>query len=83
MKVRVRLFAVYREALGRSEVDVDVPDDTTVSQIFDRLFSGEIAERLPRRTTLFAVNQEYQPADTKLREGDEVTFIPPVAGGAR
>ena len=28
-----------------------------------------------------AVNEEYMPAETRLEEGDEVAFIPPVSGG--
>ena len=28
-----------------------------------------------------AVNREYVGADTVLRDGDEVAFLPPVAGG--
>jgi molybdopterin converting factor small subunit len=28
-----------------------------------------------------AVNESYVPADQLLRDGDEVAFIPPVAGG--
>jgi molybdopterin converting factor small subunit len=28
-----------------------------------------------------AVNLEYAPAETLLASGDEVAFIPPVAGG--
>jgi molybdopterin converting factor small subunit len=28
-----------------------------------------------------AVNREYVTADTRLAEGDEVAFLPPVAGG--
>jgi molybdopterin converting factor small subunit len=28
-----------------------------------------------------AVNREYAGADAALREGDEVAFLPPVAGG--
>ena len=47
-------------------------------------------ESLPLRTRLsdeevarFAVNREYQRADVVLQPGDEVAFIPPVAGGAR
>ena len=83
MKVKVRLFAFYREALGREEIDVELPAGATVAHVFDGLFGGPIAERLPRKTTMYAVNQTYQPPDTPLRDGDEVAFIPPVAGGAR
>jgi molybdopterin converting factor small subunit len=28
-----------------------------------------------------AVNREYTGPDTRLAEGDEVAFLPPVAGG--
>jgi molybdopterin converting factor small subunit len=28
-----------------------------------------------------AVNREYAAADTLLRDGDEIAFLPPVAGG--
>ena len=28
-----------------------------------------------------AVNREYVPASTVLSEGDELAFLPPVAGG--
>jgi molybdopterin synthase catalytic subunit len=31
---------------------------------------------------MLMVNQEYAPADTILRDGDEVAFIPPVSGGS-
>ncbi|MBI1852048.1 MAG: MoaD/ThiS family protein [Planctomycetes bacterium] len=81
MKIRVRLFAMYREALGRGEVELDLADGTTAAQVFDRLFAGTAYEKLPRRTTLYAINQTYQPPATMLRDGDEVAFIPPVAGG--
>jgi molybdopterin converting factor small subunit len=29
----------------------------------------------------FAVNQQYAPPTTALRDGDEVAVIPPVSGG--
>jgi molybdopterin converting factor small subunit len=33
------------------------------------------------RSARFAVNREYQQPQTVLQHGDEVAFIPPVAGG--
>ena len=30
---------------------------------------------------LTAINESYAPPDSVLREGDELAFIPPVAGG--
>ena len=31
--------------------------------------------------TRFAINMEFVPADTHLKNGDELVLIPPVSGG--
>ncbi|EAZ93573.1 hypothetical protein CY0110_17297 [Crocosphaera chwakensis CCY0110] len=31
--------------------------------------------------TRFSVNYQFVEADTKLQDGDELVFIPPVSGG--
>lgn len=48
---------------------------------------GSVVDRYPEleptlRVARFAVNREYAPPSTALRDGDEIAFIPPVAGGA-
>jgi molybdopterin converting factor small subunit len=40
---------------------------------------GGLASLPPK--PVVAVNMDYAPLATPLREGDEVAFIPPVAGG--
>lgn len=39
------------------------------------------ADYLMWRSLAVAVNREYAPVDTVLREGDEVALLPPVSGG--
>ena len=82
MKVRVRAFAVYRELLGRDSQELDLPDGATPRDAFERLFRGrdDLARML--KSTMFAVNEEYVPATSKLKDGDVLALIPPVAGGA-
>lgn len=75
MRVTARFFATLREARGRSEEDVDLPDACTAGQSFALLFPG-----LELRVA-FAVNQATVPASTPLRPGDEVAFLPPLGGG--
>jgi molybdopterin converting factor small subunit len=41
---------------------------------------GTPLSRLPE-SPVVAVNMDYAPAGAELRDGDEVAFIPPVAGG--
>jgi len=79
MKIRVRFFASCREAAGKDQMELTVPSDETVSGILKKVqqdFPG-----LSLGNVMVAVNQEFTKPDTKLHEGDEVAFIPPVSGG--
>ncbi len=81
VSIRTLFFAAYRELLGRSELDVDLPDGATVADLVDRLrLQGAPFDALPPRPTV-AVNRTYAPLSAALAPGDEVAFIPPVAGG--
>ena len=81
MRVRARFFAAYRELTGASHTEVDLPEGATVSDLIDTLRTREPSfSALPPRPAV-AVNLEYAHPDTGLRDGDEVAFIPPVAGG--
>jgi molybdopterin converting factor subunit 1 len=81
MRVRVLYFASFREATGR---------DQEVREIADRAPVGELWRVLSREVPFFArfpamppaaVNREYAGPGAVLQEGDEVAFLPPVAGG--
>ena len=73
----VRLFAGLREQAGVRERSLDVPDGTTVADVWPLLDLGEEPAGL-----LYAVNRGYAERATVLAEGDEVALIPPVSGGA-
>lgn len=81
MRVQARFFAAYRELTGASRADVDLPEGATVADLIDTLREqGPSFGALPPKPTV-AVNLQYAPPETGLRDGDEVAFIPPVAGG--
>ena len=81
MMITVRFFAILRELGGKSEVELRLGDEATVRDALDAVaeLSPAIARHLSRAAA--AVNQEYVPAETKLRDGDELALIPPVSGG--
>ncbi len=81
MRVRVLYFASFRDAAGRKEEAREVPTGSRVRHLWT-----EVAREVPyfaRLPTMppAAVNREYASAETELHEGDEVAFLPPVAGG--
>lgn len=80
MTVRVLLFASYADALGASQVEVDLPAGARVSDVLSRVRALASGKRVPDNP-LVAVNQRYAKPDQAVGETDEVAIIPPVAGG--
>ena len=81
MRIAVRTFAAYRQAIGQGAFTLDLPAGTTPGQVWSTL-----AERYPdlRRfppPARFAVNDEFVGPEHALTELDEVALIPPVSGG--
>jgi molybdopterin converting factor subunit 1 len=74
-------FAVLRDIIGKSEADVTIPEGTRAADVWQMLRRDyrELAEY--RQPPLTAINESYAAADSILRDGDELAFIPPVAGG--
>ena len=80
MKLTVRFFARYREALGVDSVTVD-GDFTTVDDVRALLAQREGAEVLSEQNLMCARNEELCQLDEPVVEGDEVAFFPTVTGG--
>jgi molybdopterin synthase catalytic subunit len=82
VQVAVKLFGAVREAVGEKELSVALGEGARVSDLLALLARDhEIFDRLGERLAS-CVNLEVVPRDTLLRDGDEVAFLPPVAGGA-
>ena len=80
MTVTVLLFASYADAFGKSAIRLDLAPGSTVRDVIGTLLAMPGGDRLPPRP-LVAVDEEYASANTRLRGGEEVAVIPPVAGG--
>ena len=81
MRVNLLYFASFRDAAGLSEQVRELPEGTRVRQLWET-----VTRELPRLAAFptmppAAVNREYVNGETVLRDGDEVAFLPPVAGG--
>jgi molybdopterin converting factor subunit 1 len=81
MKVRVRLFAALREALGQSEVELLLPEGATIETAWTGLTAAAPQVAARRASLAASLNRRYAAFETGLRDGDEVVFIPPVSGG--
>ena len=82
MKVAVRLFARYREAVGRDRIEIDLPEGGTVETAWETVSRRFPALGQYRPFTLFALREDYVTPEHRLGEGDELCLFPPVSGGA-
>ena len=82
LRIRVRLFAMQREAAGMRELRLEVPLGSTVDDAWKAVVDTVPALAPGRSSLRFAVNGEYVDDDLTLADGDELACIPPVSGGA-
>jgi molybdopterin converting factor small subunit len=79
--IECRFFARYAELLGRDVLPLELPQPATVADAVRELRSTlPLADVLPERP-LAAVNREHAPLEGRLAHGDELAFLPPLAGG--
>lgn len=81
MLVTLRLFARLREITGKSELHLELPDGSDARALWNDL-AREYPALSPYGASIScAINEEYAKFTTRLKEGDEVAFLPPVSGG--
>ncbi|RON65244.1 molybdopterin converting factor subunit 1 [Pseudomonas fluorescens] len=80
MKVTVKFFARYREALGVDSVKVE-GDFATVDDVRALLAQRGGAEVLSEQNLMCARNEDLCQLDEPVVDGDEVAFFPTVTGG--
>ena len=81
MKIRVRVFAGLREVMGTDDVEVDLPQGTTVEGLWAHLLAEDEKLAPFSGSIKFAINHDFVSKETKLEPDDEVAFLPPVSGG--
>jgi molybdopterin synthase catalytic subunit len=81
MKVRLLFFAVLRDIAGADERELTLADGTTAAEVWQSLRTSYAKLADYTQPPMIAINQTYAAPGAVLREGDELAFIPPVAGG--
>lgn len=81
IRVTVKLFAALREAAGQAEVEWELAEGATAEQLAAELRRAWPALEAAMGRARIAVNRRYAAPETRLADGDEVAFIPPVSGG--
>jgi len=81
VRVRVRLFATYREIAGEGALPWTLPEGARLRDLVDALVGTYPRLAGHTEAMLLAVNLSYASPDVVLHDGDEVAVMPPVSGG--
>jgi molybdopterin converting factor subunit 1 len=81
MKIRLLYFAVLRDITGTPESSLDLPEGARAADVWQTLRRQYAKLADYTQPPLIAINESYATPDSLLRDGDELAFIPPVAGG--
>ena len=81
MKVHVRLFAQMRIEAGTEQLEMELPEEATVSFALEELTKRHPALGRHLGACMVAVGLDYVSKSQTLREQDEISLIPPVQGG--
>lgn len=79
MMVKVLFFGATAETVGKREITIDLPVETTADDAFARIIAAN--PDLKRHKLLFAVNETYADADKIIGDGDELAVFTAVSGG--
>ena len=79
--LKVRLFAILKDAVGKREITINVPSRVTVSYL-----NNEILKKYPQLRSfsnkfVTSVNCKVTSGDTIITSSDEIALLPPVSGG--
>lgn len=87
MKIKVKLFANFREVTGKKDVALEVSGDTVMDAISSLIASypglGPLmlhGGALKPYVNALVNGKAAAPSDT-VKEGDELAIFPPVSGG--
>ena len=82
MKISVQFFSFLRQIAGCNELALELPEGATVADALAQLYAKFPRLKEAEKTTLIAVGVEFAKRTAKLRDGDVLSLMPPLQGGA-
>jgi molybdopterin synthase catalytic subunit/molybdopterin converting factor small subunit len=83
MRARVLFFGLLKDVVERPCDEIELPEGADLRAVFDHYAGRHPRLREMARSVVMARNHEFAELSTRLADGDEVAFLPPVSGGAR
>ena len=81
MKVRAEFYSRLKEIIGASALELFLPENSTVNDLFEQLKENYPQMRDFEKSTLFGIGVEFVDRSYLLNDGDVIAIMPPVQGG--
>ncbi len=81
IRIKVFFFGRVRELTGLTEEECEVREGTTLADLLERYIRRYPQLAGFRASLVASRNQEFAEWDTRIANGDEIAFLPPVSGG--
>jgi molybdopterin converting factor subunit 1 len=81
MSLHILFFASLADVTGMRETHVETAGFTDVHSVFEKFAKDFPALASYRASILCAVNSEFARPESRVHDGDEIAFFPPVSGG--
>jgi molybdopterin converting factor subunit 1 len=81
IQVKVLFFSVLRDLTGVSEIEWQLPAESSMDDLVESLFERWSGLREWDASLLLAIDHDYVGREALLKEGCEVAVMPPVQGG--
>lgn len=80
LRIKIKYYASFKEFTGKEEEQIEVDDHMSLSEIRDYV-KGLYTKIGRQEQVLVALNGSFKPLETKVEDGDILSFFPPVSGG--
>jgi molybdopterin converting factor subunit 1 len=80
-KIKVLFFATLRDRAGTKSLDIEIPEDTTVQDLKDRIARDYPSLEQSMESVVISINREFAFDESVVPESAEVAMFPTVSGG--
>ncbi len=85
IKVRVKVFANFRELIGSKEIELDLPEGSRVIDMLRyieaRYPKMKLMDRSDKRMYILMKGGRWPKLEDPLENGDDYALFPPIGGG--
>jgi molybdopterin converting factor small subunit len=81
MKIRAQFYSHLRDVAGVPALDVDLPEQSTVADLLEQIYSKVPALRPHDKSILVGTGVDFVDRRYKVKPEEEISIMPPVQGG--